>query len=286
MVRIIDSDAINKRVFADIANTFQHSSKITGEKTVQDFSGTDDRRAAAVDNFNFNGIEFSKIKQMINYIQTHNKQYAFEQILGRVDVAPKTTSLSQYGTVDGEELEQNHDNKGASIADIKTYIDVPNGFDGRNSFVYPRIVLSYGIFDAEIMIGEYDYSFSQHDYWFKNTSGYGAYSTTPKNIRYNFRELSQNESFHLGLAMQGDVNNINCWSAPISGKPSSWLMVDKQKLKIIVTANANLAVYNAGYDADSYTSGHALFPTAKDITENNHIVAAYVDILCVYWRDK
>lgn len=149
-MRVIDSDAINKRVLADIANTFQHSSKITGEKTVQNLSGTDDPKAAAADNFNFNGIEFSKIKQLINYVQTHKKEIKFDEQLVEI-TNNKEETLNYFVTPDeGKADEDSEGNvtanvkinkKGVIINDYKKQFVVPDSFDGRNSFVIPSFAL-------------------------------------------------------------------------------------------------------------------------------------------------
>lgn len=170
MVRIIDSDAINKRVFADIANTFQHSQKITGENTVQNFGGSNDTKAAAMDNFNFNGIEFSKIKQLINSVQTHKKEFKFDRQLVEI-TNNKTEDLKYFETQQKFEVEipnPNYDpddpdseptiteevdrgvdrtrsvnisRKGVIINNYKTEFLVPDNFDGRSSFVVASYVL-------------------------------------------------------------------------------------------------------------------------------------------------
>lgn len=148
-MRIIDSDAINKRVFADIANTFQHSQKITGEKTVQGLSGTDEPKAAAVDNFNFNGIEFSKVKQLINYIQTHKKEFYFDEQLVEITNNKKeiTNFFIEEGDTDEDETPSTtspyilNKRKGLIINDYKKQFVVPDSFDGRNSFILPSFVL-------------------------------------------------------------------------------------------------------------------------------------------------
>lgn len=316
MARIIDSDAINKRLFDEISDLDNRSRRIRGENfresTAAFHSLEHDNyaNADAVDNANFNGIEMSKIKQLVNYLQTHKKEFKFDRILDRVDNEPKETSLSQYGTWnnksgDTSTVEQAglKDNLGKDIPNTKTEIVVPDGFDGRDSFVYPRLTLSYL---SGALNWQKSYGLVSNPSWWEeallitqtgmNTFGmmiYDAVSSKSDKEKSALakdcyevvkRSVEQNESFHFGLAMQGDVNNVNCWSAPIEGTTASWLMVAKQKNKITITTKANLAAYNAGYDADSTTSIENV--TCKDVEENQHIVAAYVDALVVYWRDK
>lgn len=286
MVRVIDSDAINKRVFREINNLDAHAGKIRGENvqqnlviTASDIGGTAQPPIAG-DNFNFNGIEMSKIKQLINWLQTHKKVFVFKEILDRVDNEPKETALSQYNTQFNENgdvennAESNDVNLGKDIPNAKTEIVVPDGFDGRSSFVFPRLVLLYNngiikwrVSDVEVLgICPGDFSTSEF----------------VSNV-YEKRIVEQNESFHFGLAMQGDVNNINCWSASIQGTPASWLMVAKAKNKITITSRANLAVYNAGIKVNFNSYG---LHGCKDVEQNNHVVAAYVYALAMYWRDK
>lgn len=149
MVRIVDSDAINKRVFADIANTFQHSQKITGENTVQNLSGVNDPKAAAMDNFNFNGIEFSKIKQLINIVQAHKKEFFFDEQLVEI-TNNKEDNLNYFETnyedpddPDSVKTQNNVDisKKGVVINDYKKQFVVPDSFDGRNCFAIPFFVI-------------------------------------------------------------------------------------------------------------------------------------------------
>lgn len=284
MTRRIDSDAINKRLFDEISDLDNHSRRIRGEnfkESTENWHSLEHPNAAlatVMDNANLNGIEFSKIKQLINYMQTHKKEFVFDEILDRVDNEPKETALSQYGTIfdnSGEVIENTDDdekkNLGKDIPNTKTELVVPDGFDGRSAFVFPRIALLYenGAMDWEVECWKI---------WDKEKADFvtNAYDLEK-------RIVEQNESFHFGLAMQGDVNNVNCWSAPIEGTTASWLMVAKQKEKIIITTKANLAVYNAGYDADHSSRG---IYGCKDIEENNHVVAAYVYALVMYWRDK
>lgn len=297
-MRIIDSDAINKRVFADIANTFQHSSKITGEKTVQDFSGTDDPKAAVVDNFNFNGIEFSKIKQMINYIQTHKKQFKFDRKLVEL-TNNKQTDLKYFVKETQEEsgddtitiqttIEQAGD-YGVVVSGVRKEFLVDDLFDGRNSFIYPRFVVVYlnaGAVGTECKIRQaYLTDIDPYDCIYCEEKDTLNQST----CRFEFYKPNLYKSTHFGLTSKKVLLDghefIRCWAAGISNSNgSNALIVDKKKHEIITTSSLYLAHKNFGFDRNAWHKLERL--NSAKLLNQNWIARVYLDIFFMYWRDK
>lgn len=314
--RIIDSDAINKRVFREIGNLEKHSKEIRGENLKQNIDLTtndlpdnqiSNMSSIASDNFNFNGIEMSKIKQLINYMQTHTKEFKFDVIVKKIDNEKKQDALSQYyleseveSTTDG------YEEKGKNAAS-KVRIDVPQGFDGRNSFVFPRIILHYFTAFQEYALDDNEWDSwkdaalitlnlsqlwtipaVQHFVYQRklNLTEDESVKTVEKTRYVNYRVLEQNESFLVGQAMQGDANDVNCWSAPIkgSGNKSSQLIVDKNKDIITVSCDANFGIYNIGFDNDGDIAVHKR--TCKSSECNHKILNVYLETFVVYWRDK
>lgn len=300
MVRIIDSDAINKRVFADITNTFQHSQKITGENTVQNLSGADDPKAAAMDNFNFNGIEFSKVKQLINYVQTHKKEFKFDRQL----VMLSNDKKSQINYFTGGSNDGNVSKPAVVINNFKKNFIPPDCFDGRNSFIYPRIVLvtreqipvqngtTIEKWYHTIVVGSSP-TYAEGAYYDKYAVGGGYLPSdnflTLTNKDPKFFRQSMIKSAKMGLTekrVMFDKNEfLKCWAASVDDSDgNNCIIIDKQKNKVILTASIDCSHKNWGFRRKSGDRDERLNNPVPCMS--NLIISVYLDIFFMYWRDK
>ena len=135
-MRKIDTASLNKRLLKEITELKDMVDKISPEnvkyfdsdliKSANDYTAIL-KDSTWSDNSNFNGIEMSKIRQMISYLKRNRKKLLIKRNFENI----KGGSTPVYST------KINVD----AYAVGNTTFNVPEGYDARSSFVYPRIVV-------------------------------------------------------------------------------------------------------------------------------------------------
>jgi len=129
-MRKIDSASFNKRLMAEITELGSMLDKINAEnvkyfdsdliRTATSYAGLL-KNSLWSSNSNFNSIEFSKIKQMINYIRTSKNILVADREIKEISNTDNFAGMIQ-------------------ATGVNVY-RVPDNNDGRLSFVYPRILV-------------------------------------------------------------------------------------------------------------------------------------------------
>lgn len=124
-MRVVDTKSLNKRLFKEITELKDMVDKISPEnvkyfdsdliKSALNYTGIL-KDSIWADNSNFNGIEMSKIRQMLDGMKINKK---------RIFISRKIFNVQQ--------------STNPNLVDGFLEIDVPELFDGRNSFVYSQI---------------------------------------------------------------------------------------------------------------------------------------------------
>jgi hypothetical protein len=146
-MRKVDAESFNKRLVSEILelkNTIENISPEHINQFDADLIGTANQYLSLLtdstwaDNSNFNSIELGKLKQLINYIKSSRKEIFAERSVTSIDTkfyAP-TTEYQQFRIV-------NDKARGSST------FSVPEGYDGRMSFVKPTIKVLISMTDEE-----------------------------------------------------------------------------------------------------------------------------------------
>jgi len=129
-MRKIDTEAYNKRLHTEIMELDKMIKSINPENINQFDAGlikTADTYIKLIsdttwaDNSNFNGIEIHKVKNLIMRIKKKNRKY-----LAKYIIIPNFYPYIKSGDT--------------TFIDIKESITVDLGFDGRKSFVVPKVI--------------------------------------------------------------------------------------------------------------------------------------------------
>lgn len=266
-MRKVDAESFNKRLVSEILELKNLIENISPEHINQfdaDLIGTANQYLSLLtdstwaDNSNFNSIELSKLKQAIAYIRTQNKEVMFNRKV--YDITSVDDGYSEIG--DGRYA------KGHQL------INVPAGFDGRLSFVYPRIILASKVVSGSV--GEGEQQTPVYSYVWR-------YMTVEEMLTHSQSQVN----------IDAEAGQVTILTPAAKGDTNARLQTAKNKKAITISYNLNcrgstavisdLVPEPGGITKPWYDTNNPASPPA---TYESDVEKIYLDVFAVYWRNK